>query len=107
MKLGLLQSWPGHACSPGKVCQSQRPQAACASCLSVHTSKTSAAHIFWFRVIDTYHVLLCPIPSGFPLGLLMIAGNAFLFQLYTLLFEDLNGKRKVKFLTTKILKRSG
>ena len=54
----------------------------------------------------THHVLLCPIPSGFPLRLLTTAGKLFLFQLYNLLFEDLNRKHKVQFLTNKILKMS-
>ena len=31
VKLGLLRSRPGHACSPGKFCRSQGPPAACAA----------------------------------------------------------------------------
>ena len=33
VKLGLLPSWPGAACSAGKACRSQPPQAACAPSL--------------------------------------------------------------------------
>ena len=74
--------------------------------LSIRESKTSASQVFWLRGIYTHHVLLSPVLSGFPLGLLMTAGKISLFGLQTLLFEDLNRKYEVKFLTNKILKTS-
>lgn len=56
-----------------------------------------------FHVQHT-HPVLPPVPSGFPSGFLRSSGNFCLFQLDTLLFEDLSRKEDVKFHVNKALK---